>query len=403
MENCTIYSHQINFERVIEIVKQQLPKASIEHKDGGKQKSLVAVLKGGLFGKKKTLTINYRERANPSYKLDQIECGLTQNLAGMVGFIQNIPAQNPSVQNKFIIKVMAANTEMPFMAEPAITPEFGGILQQIVKELEAFTFAPSSSFFNRSAGQHFLDESLKLILDDRGNSKVADINVKVDAKYHDGPASDYTQEQLDRKSSSESFLENKQIKLNKNLPCLPLSANTQLRTKKEVIERAYALMIIALRGEGVSSEDVKRPIAEKNITAFTAKEQSILQNSILNDQEKTYATWRYESLYTLLWALNVLPDLKYPSEICDVPAVVSAIIKPSIEAFYETCQLKTNDEILEELDKTYRMNWACVDARIKGEIVGGNINPSVVYERHYALNWLTNYQNQAWDDVKTNT
>ena len=61
------------------------------------------------------------------------------------------------------------------------------------------------------------------------------------------------------------------------------------------------------------------------------------------------------------------------------------------------------EEILDELDKTFRMNWACVDARIKGEQVTGNINPSIIYERHYALNWLTNYQNQEWDEVQTNT
>ena len=49
------------------------------------------------------------------------------------------------------------------------------------------------------------------------------------------------------------------------------------------------------------------------------------------------------------------------------------------------------------------MHWACVDARIQGEEVKGAINPSVIYERHYALNWLTKYQNQDWDNITTNT
>ncbi len=63
----------------------------------------------------------------------------------------------------------------------------------------------------------------------------------------------------------------------------------------------------------------------------------------------------------------------------------------------------TYKEISDELDSIYRMNWACVDARINGQQVSGDINSSVIYERHYSLNWLTSHQNEDWDDVQTNT
>ncbi len=49
------------------------------------------------------------------------------------------------------------------------------------------------------------------------------------------------------------------------------------------------------------------------------------------------------------------------------------------------------------------MNWACVDARVKGEELTGGINPSIVYERHYALNWLNCHQDADWDHVSTDT
>ena len=48
------------------------------------------------------------------------------------------------------------------------------------------------------------------------------------------------------------------------------------------------------------------------------------------------------------------------------------------------------------------MDWACVDARIKGVQIT-EIHSGVVYERHYALNWLINYRNQEWDDVSCDT
>jgi hypothetical protein len=31
------------------------------------------------------------------------------------------------------------------------------------------------------------------------------------------------------------------------------------------------------------------------------------------------------------------------------------------------------------------------------------LHPSIVYERHYALNWLIQYLDQDWDNVQTNT
>lgn len=402
MENCTIYSHQLDFDQVANIIKSGLPKANVEVNDGGKQKGLVATIKGGLFGKTKTLTINYRERENPSYKLEKIECGLTQNLAGMVNFIQAIPAQNEEVKNKFLHKVMAANCEMAFIGEPSITSEMEQVLSKITAHLDAYLFVQPNRIFSKSTAQHFVDKEMNLILDTNGNSEVTDVSVTVDAKYHDGPTGNYSDEQLERKSRSEAVLNQRDIKINKNLPCIDTSEGV-LRSKEEVLDRVYALMIIAALGEGVPVEKLQRPIADKGIKSFTEREEAILNLEELSDQQRAYATWRYESLYTLLWALNLFPELKFPSEICDVTAVVSKLIQPSREEVTSMANLRPATEILDELDKTYRMHWACVDARIKGEQVGGNINPSVIYERHYALNWLTRYLGQEWDHVQTNT
>ncbi len=403
MENCTIYSHHLEFEKIVQVLKTNLPKANVEVQEGGIQKSIVATMKGGFFGKTKTLTINYRERENPSYKLEKIECGLTQNLAGMVNFIQSIPTENEAVRNKFMHKVMSVNCEMSFMANPKINNEFESVLRKIVKELDAYIFAEPNPIFTKSNTQHFLDRDLNLILDTNGNSEVQDISVNVDSKYHDHPKENYTEEQIKRKEKSDAFLESMEIKVNKNLPCVPSSENLELRNQKEVIDRAYALLIIAVKGEGIEQEHLRKTIEAKNIDSFSPKETYIYQAESLTDQERAYATWRYESLYTILWALGIFDELKYPNEICDVQGIVGKIFTPTRAEFESSVKLRSKSEILDELDKTYRMNWACVDARIKGEEASGNINPSIVYERHYALNWLTNYQNQDWDEVQTNT
>ena len=403
MENCTIYSHKLEFEKVVQIVKSTLPKAKVTFNDGGKQKSLVATIKGGFFGKTKTLKINYRERKNPSYKLEEVECGLTQNLAGMVNFIQSFPAKNEKVRDKFLLKVMSANCEMPFMAEPEMTSEFESVLRKIIKELDGYIFAQPNRLFNKSGGQHFVDKNLGLILDPDGNCEIEDIDVTVDAIYHDEPSENYTKEQIERKTKTESFLEGHNIKINKNLPCVSSSETVKIRSVQEVIDRAYALLIIVAKGDGIEQTKLMKTVEDKKIDSFSPKEQHLYQTESLSNQQRANATWRYESLYTLLWALGKMETLKFPSEVCDVRTVLGTIIQPSREEFEASVQLRSKQEILDELDKIYRMHWACVDARIKGEEVTGGINPSVIYERHHSLNWLTTYQDQDWDDVQTNT
>ncbi len=403
MENCTIYSHYLNFEKVVQIVKENLPKAKVEFNDGGMNKSLIATIKGGFFGKNKTLKINYRQRQNPSYKIKEVECGLTQNLAGMANFIQSISPQNDAVKSKLVHKVLAANCEMPFMAEPEIIPEFKTVLDNIVQELDAFIFAQPSKVFNNSDSQHFLDKNFDLILDANGNCGIQDLEVNIESKYYDAPVENATEDQINRKTKSELFLNSHGIKVNKHLPCVESLEETKIRSADEIIDRAYALMVTAAKGEGIEQQHLEKLIHDKKIDSLSPKESNIFQMENLNDQDRAYATWRYESLYVMLWALGKMDKLKFPNEICDVQAIVGALIKTNKEELKNSIQLKSASEILDESDKIYRMSWACVDARIKGEQVAGNINPSIIFERHYAINWLTNYQNQDWDDVSTDT
>ena len=63
---------------------------------------------------------------------------------------------------------------------------------------------------------------------------------------------------------------------------------------------------------------------------------------------------------------------------------------------------RTKAEILDANDLYYRMDWTCVDARVNGHELNG-LNSSVVFERHYALNWLVNYMEQEWDDISCDT
>jgi hypothetical protein len=69
----------------------------------------------------------------------------------------------------------------------------------------------------------------------------------------------------------------------------------------------------------------------------------------------------------------------------------------------ERAKPRSKQEILDQADLILRFDWACVDARVNNENVPGELNPSVVYERHYALNLLIKHKDLDWDNVSTDT
>jgi hypothetical protein len=105
----------------------------------------------------------------------------------------------------------------------------------------------------------------------------------------------------------------------------------------------------------------------------------------------------------LLWALNKADDLGSPAELCNltnVPAGNYPIVKGQdpnvfINSINST---RAKSEILDTNDLYYKLDCACVDARINN-LQMAVVHPWVVYESHYALNWLTGYMRQDWDNI----
>ena len=403
MENCTIYSHYMHFDEVLSTVKREIPKAEVTVEEVGSNKMIVAKVKGGLFSKNKVLKMSYRQRTRPSHELHAAECPVTKNLMGMVGFVMKIPTSHHEVRNQLVYKIRSINSELSFMAEPSIQPVFEEALREIVSDLDAIVFVKPNSFLNKSTGQYFANSSLDLILDQNGNSDIKELKVVVESSYADQPRASFTGRQVGRRERSVQTLSAHQIKISKNLPCVADELNVNLRSKEEVVDRLYALLTIAIKGEGIDQATINKFILDKNIKHFSPKENSLITQFSLNDSDKAYATWRYESYAALLWAAGLLDHLPFPSDICDVKKVVIMLRNQSRSDLETSIQLRSKEEILDQLDLHFRMNWACVDARIKSEKVSGNLNPSVVYERHFLLNWLTGYLGSDWDDVMTNT
>lgn len=210
---------------------------------------------------------------------------------------------------------------------------------------------------------------------------------------------------LERKRRIEAILQEEGVPFIADLPVVEDHETAHIRSLEEVAWRAMALNIVAVKGEGLEQSRVLEIIDQYQLTnAFTHKERAFVFNEEASDHDRIQFTWRYECYWVLLWALKYVTELGRPDHVCDVPQAVGVMVDRSSAEFIRDAQLRTADEILDEVDLIYRYDWACVDAKLKGRAAPARLDAGVVVERHYSLNWLIGYGGNAeWDDVSTDT
>jgi hypothetical protein len=97
-------------------------------------------------------------------------------------------------------------------------------------------------------------------------------------------------------------------------------AETKLRTKDQIADRALALCFIGLKSEGLSPERLAEIDKTYGITRkLTSIERTYVTAAHPTDQQQRDANWCYESLHVLLWAIGYVTALSYPDAMCASP------------------------------------------------------------------------------------
>jgi len=236
----------------------------------------------------------------------------------------------------------------------------------------------------------------------------------------------------DRQVRSEEELSQFGVRTPATLPPVVSETEVVLRAPSEVARRALALFVVALRAESLMSPELtvaelreKRPLAFR---ALTPKECVFLNNEAPDQEQITNFVWRYEALWILAWALGLVEVLCYPSETCDVDFLSKTFLESDEQALVEKAKLLPTETLLDALDVHFRLHWVLRqrqqdgkpgdsnpgdskpgdgklgDGKLgDGEMGGSDLDPGVVLERHYALNWLVQHEGVEWDDIKTPT
>jgi hypothetical protein len=213
-----------------------------------------------------------------------------------------------------------------------------------------------------------------------------------------------TADQSERRAKSEAYCKYHQIPVYSHALFVDPENEVTIRTKDAVVDRALALCYIGLKSEGLEQTYLNKIDKDLGISSkLSPNEKAYATATQPTEQQKIDANWRYEGLHVMLWALGFIDTLSYPDQLCNVADDVKIIHELGGKQFREKAKLRSKKEILDQADLILRLNWACVDARVKNKTAPGGLDKGVVLERHHALNWLISFLQQEWDDVRTDT
>jgi hypothetical protein len=216
----------------------------------------------------------------------------------------------------------------------------------------------------------------------------------------------------ERKAKTEAMLKTLGIPVNPYLPLVEAEDEVRIRHATEVASRCGVLVARAAIGFKVDRDVVWDWLnAEGLLETASAAERRFFEKAVPSEEEKREATWDVEKLYPLLWAIGYIDSLGLPRQECDT-TLIQQIVPPIERAersnshrwrdFIQNATLRTTTEILDALDMIYRIDWAVVECRIHNQAPPAGLNPDVVYEWHYAIEWLTCYA-EDWDDITCDT
>lgn len=211
-------------------------------------------------------------------------------------------------------------------------------------------------------------------------------------------------EAVARRLRSETILRAEGVPVNAELPFIESAAEALKRSKEEVALRTVCLLFVAAKAEGLGQEVAERVLELYGLRShLTPKELAFVLDNSPSQHDRVQFFWRYEAAWTLLWALGFVAQLGKPDRICDVVFAAKTVAKTTTSQFIEDSKLRSIADILDQADLIYRYHWAVKHAGSEGQQMPAVLHPDVTLERHYALNWLIGYLEQAWDDVSTDT
>lgn len=344
----------------------------------------------------------------------------TNHLLGFAGWVMRIYQGSPDARGEAILERLRDTRLVVGMVVEPLRDD-AGIAEQLLSTLsnglDALLFFDSAIY----------DKNAILLLgpdgsfDDQaiiGNQR--DDRVQAEVQVPPDPTFQPSAEQIARLGRVNAIL---QVRKTPTL-AYPLyindAAQTKLREACDVARRVLVLSAVTLRADGGSREKAVEVIEQRELWPYVSpEERAFLAADEVDLEQSQKLLWRLEALWVLVWALGEIDELDWPSQMCDVQALVTLLmIFEDNDDFIANAKLRDTAEILDATHLTMLTHWAIRDAWVQRRPIPMDLDWSsdaekvsvqqcptvgVIAERHHALNWLTCFQGADWDDVDTPT
>ena len=177
---------------------------------------------------------------------------------------------------------------------------------------------------------------------------------------------------------------------------------------EEVIQRALVLNVRINLAFGMPPESARDWLTTNGLMgSLSPRESALVGGSARSgEQEKL----QVEALWALAWALQLAPSLDHRAYCGDELATLLPDLRAqeSAEAWRSRAEpsLRSDDELLTELDLLYAMTWGVADANLSGAPTPGEVDPYVFWERRRALEFVradSDAGHADWDEIDLST
>ena len=207
-----------------------------------------------------------------------------------------------------------------------------------------------------------------------------------------------------RKDQTEIILKEKNIPINVHLPLIEEENEAKIRTAEDIARRVLVLSYLyAFVYNKEDRVDIITFLEEENLWEYVSPDEKRLFLAVeLTERDSIDISWRVECVYVMLWAINKIETLKWPTEETEGTFdLIPGYFEPGKE-FVESATIRSTAEILDASDLIYRIHWAVRQAQFDNKDIPADLDSGVVSERHYAINWITFYE-EDWDEITTDT
>ena len=180
----------------------------------------------------------------------------------------------------------------------------------------------------------------------------------------------------------------------------------KIKTPQKVAKRVLVLIGVFQAATGRNKETLISLLKENQLwPEVTEIEKRFLESS--DEDSKFISTqysWRAEAVYILLWTLNRFDFQEIPKNESNLDQISDLLKEDDFfkKIAVSNAQFRSVDEINNKLDEIQKINWEIRDALINKKESPNDYHPSIIYEWHYALNWLTK-PDEEWDSITTDT